>query len=151
MSNKEIKISKNIQQWEERIIEIFPRAIPDKCIWKNEIDILNILFTLCYKNSNNIFYPNGQVSNLYGVDFAKEDKYIELITEDSVNTIKPNRLSFHFYDNAFSWSYFRLETDDSAFLIFARESAFKRVYNKDFNYFSEEELSKKIKDLIGIE
>ena len=66
--NKDVKVSKNIHKWEEAIIEIFPKAIPNKCTWYDEIDMLNILFSLCYKNSNNIFYPDGQVLTLYGVD-----------------------------------------------------------------------------------
>lgn len=112
MHNREIKVDKNIQRWEEKIIQIFPKAIPNTCIWKDEIDILNILFTLCDKNLNNIFYPNGQVYDLMGVDFSKEDRCLELITDSSIDVIKPTKLSFHYYDEAFSWAYFRIETDN---------------------------------------
>lgn len=112
MTNKEVNISKNIQNWEEKIIQIFPTAIPNKCEWHDEIDILNILFTLSYRNLNNIFYPDGQVLSLFGLDFAKEDSCIELYTGESIDIIKPTKLSFHYYDNEYSWSYFRVEIDN---------------------------------------
>ena len=177
--NKDVKVSKNIHKWEEAIIEIFPKAIPNKCTWYDEIDMLNILFSLCYKNSNNIFYPDGQVLTLYGVDFSKEDNCLELVTEESLDIIKPKKLSFYF-DNNYMWSYFRIETCDmlsildnkaeeyseklnsiengqynryvkkSSFLIFPKESPFKNIYNKSFNSLSDKELSQKIEKLTGI-
>lgn len=177
--NKDVKVSKNIHKWEEAIIEIFPKAIPNKCTWYDEIDMLNILFSLCYKNSNNIFYPDGQVLTLYGVDFSKEDNCLELVTEESLDIIKPKKLSFYF-DNNYMWSYFRIETCDmlsildnkaeeyseklnsiengqynryvkkSSFLIFPKESPFKNIYNKSFNSLSDKELSQKIEELTGI-
>ena len=112
MTDKEVNIYKNMQSWEEKIIQIFPRAIPNKCEWHDEIDILNILFTLCYKDLNNVFYPDGQVLSLFGVDFSKESSCIELYTEENIDIIKPRKLSFHYYDDAYLWSYFRLEIDD---------------------------------------
>lgn len=112
MTDKEVNISKNMKSWEEKIIQVFPRAIPNKCEWYDEIDILNILFTLCYKDLNNVFYPDGQVLSLFGVDFSKEDSCIELYTEETIDIIKPRKLSFHYYDDAYLWSYFRLEIDD---------------------------------------
>ena len=112
MHNRDIKIDKNIQRWEEKIIQVFPLAIPNSCIWSDEIDILNILFTLCDKNLNDIFYPNGEVYSLMGVDFSKEDKCLELITDQSIDIIKPTKLSFHYFDEAYEWAYFRIETDN---------------------------------------
>lgn len=112
MTDKEVNISKNMKSWEEKIIQVFPRAIPNKCEWYDEIDILNILFTLCYKDLNNVFYPDGQVLSLFGVDFSKESSCIELYTEETIDIIKPRKLSFHYYDDAYLWSYFRLEIDD---------------------------------------
>ena len=141
--------------------------------------MLNILFSLCYKNSNNIFYPDGQVLTLYGVDFSKEDNCLELVTEESLDIIKPKKLSFYF-DNNYMWSYFRIETCDmlsildnkaeeyseklnsiengqynryvkrSSFLIFPKESPFKNIYNKSFNSLSDKQLSQKIEELTGI-
>lgn len=148
LASNEVEIAKNIQQWEEKLIQIFPTAIPNRCVWYDEIDIVNILFTLCYKNLNNIFYPDGQVFNLYGVDFSKENKCIDLITESTVDVIRPTKLSFHFFEDAYSWSYFRLESEDYTFLIFAKESPFKWIYNKSLNLLSEEELSESIEELI---
>lgn len=112
MHNRDIKIDKNIQRWEEKIIQIFPHAIPNSCVWNDEIDILNILFTLCDKNLNDIFYPNGEVYSLMGIDFSKEDKCLELITDQSIDIIKPIKLSFHYFDEAYEWTYFRIETDN---------------------------------------
>lgn len=112
MHNREIKIEKNLQKWEDKIVQIFPNAIPNSCRWIDEIDILNILFTLCDKNLNNIYYPNGQVYDLMGVDFSKEDRCLELITGDSIDIIKPTELSFHYFNEDFSWAYFRIEIDD---------------------------------------
>lgn len=112
LHNRDIKIDKNIQRWEEKIIQIFPNAVPNRCIWYDEIDILNILFSLCDKNLNNIFYPNGEVYSLMGIDFSKEDKCLELITEKSIDLIKPINLSFHYFDEAYEWAYFRIETDN---------------------------------------
>ena len=112
MTDKEVNIYKNMQSWEEKIIQIFPSAIPNKCEWHDEIDILNILFTLCYKDLNNVFYPDGQVLSLFGGDFSKESSCIELYTEENIDIIKPRKLSFHYYDDAYLWSYFRLEIDD---------------------------------------
>ena len=111
MHNREIKIEKNLQKWEDKIVQIFPNAIPNSCRWIDEIDILNILFTLCDKNLNNIYYPNGQVYDLMGVDFSKEDRCLELITGDSIDIIKPTELSFHYFNEDFSWAYFRIEID----------------------------------------
>ncbi|WP_455538719.1 hypothetical protein [Terrisporobacter sp.] len=155
MANKEINISKNIQSWEEKIIQIFPMAIPNKCEWNDEMDMLNILFTLCYKNLNHIFYPDGQVLSLFGADFSKEDSCIELYTEKSIDIIKPKLLSFRYYEEAYSWSYFRVEIEvlngvknKSSLLIFAKESPFKWIYNKALNELSEEKMAKTIEDLI---
>ena len=204
MPTEENKTYKNIQDWEEKIIKIFPMAIPNECTWYEEIDILNVLFTLCSKNIANIFYPDGKKLGLYGVDFSREDNCIELITENTIDIISPIKLSFHYYDEAFEWSYFRLETDNlhqisdnkkdlykeelicldngeyidvlncskgnidkerveelinsdklvnrylnkSSFLIFARSSYFKDLYNKSFNSYSDEELSNLIENMI---
>ena len=112
MHNREIKIEKNLQKWEDKIVQIFPNAIPNSCKWIDEIDILNILFTLCDKNLNNIYYPNGQVYDLMGVDFSKEDRCLELITGDSIDIIKPTELSFHYFNEDFSLAYFRIEIDN---------------------------------------
>lgn len=112
MHNREIKIEKNLQKWEDKIVQIFPNAIPNSCKWIDEIDILNILFTLCDKNLNNIYYPNGQVYDLMGVDFSKEDRCLELITGDSIDIIKPTELSFHYFNEDFSFAYFRIEIDN---------------------------------------
>ncbi len=112
MSKEEDRTYKNIQDWEEKIIKIFPAAIPNECTWFDEIDILNVLFTLCGKKVANIFFPEGNKLGLFGVDFSKEDKCIELITENTIDIVKPIKLSFHYYDEAFEWSYFRLEIDD---------------------------------------
>lgn len=112
MSKEEKKYCKNIQDWEEKIIKIFPTAIPNECVWINDIDILNVLLTLCGNKTAKIFYPEGKKLGLYGVDFSKEDKCIEIITENTVDVVKPCKLSFHYYDEAFEWSYFRLEIED---------------------------------------
>ena len=112
MSKEEERAYKNIQDWEEKIIKIFPTAIPNECTWFEEIDILNVLFTLCSNKVANIFYPDGKRLGLYGVDFSKEDKCIELITDNTIDIVSPLKLSFHYYDEAFEWSYFRLETDN---------------------------------------
>lgn len=112
MSKEEYRACKNIQDWEEKIIKIFPMAIPNECAWYDEVDILNILFTLCSNKAANIFYPEGKKSGLYGVDFSKEDKCIEIITENTIDIVNPLKLSFHYYDEAFDWCYFRLETDN---------------------------------------
>ena len=112
MSKEENKYYKNIQDWEEKIIKIFPTAIPSECVWLNDIDILNVLFTLCGNKAAKIFYPDGNKVSLYGVDFSKEDKCIEIITENTIDIVKPYKLSFHYYDDAFEWSYFRLEIED---------------------------------------
>ena len=112
MSKEEERDYKNIQDWEEKIIKIFPTAIPNECTWFEEIDILNVLFTLCSNKVANIFYPDGKRLGLYGVDFSKEDKCIELITDNTIDIVSPLKLSFHYYDEAFEWSYFRLETDN---------------------------------------
>lgn len=112
MSKEEDKTYKNIQDWEEKIIKIFPTAIPNECIWVDEIDILNVLFTLSSNKAANIFYPEGKKLDLYGVDYSKEDKCIEIITEKTIDIVSPLKLSFHYYDEAFEWSYFRLEIDN---------------------------------------
>ena len=112
MSKEEKRSYKNIQDWEEKIINIFPTAIPSECVWLNEIDILNVLFTLCGNNAAKIFYPDGNKLGLYGADFSKEDRCLEIITENTIDVVKPYKLSFHYYDEAFEWSYFRLEIED---------------------------------------
>lgn len=112
MSKEESRTYKNIQDWEEKIIKIFPAAIPNECAWFDEIDILNVLFTLCSDKVANIFYPEGKKLGLYGVDFSSEDKCIELITDNTIDIVRPYKLSFHYYDEAFEWSYFRLETEN---------------------------------------
>ncbi|MEW9080190.1 hypothetical protein [Terrisporobacter glycolicus] len=112
MSKEESRTCKNVQEWEEKIIKIFPTAIPNECTWFDEIDILNVLFTLCSNKVANIFYPEGKKLGIYGVDFSTEDKCIELITENTIDIVSPLKLSFHYYDDALEWSYFRLETDD---------------------------------------
>ena len=112
MSKEEYRACKNIQDWEEKIIKIFPMAIPNECVWYDEVDILNILFTLCSNKAASIFYPEGKKLGLYGVDFSKEDKCIEIITENTIDIVNPLKLSFHYYDEAFDWCYFRLETDN---------------------------------------
>lgn len=112
MSKEESRTCKNVQEWEEKIIKIFPTAIPNECTWFEEIDILNVLFTLCSNKVANIFYPEGKKLGIYGVDFSTEDKCIELITENTIDIVSPLKLSFHYYDDALEWSYFRLETDD---------------------------------------
>lgn len=112
MSKEESRTCKNIQDWEEKIIKIFPTAIPNECTWFDEIDIINVLFTLCSNKTANIFYPEGKKTGLYGVDFSKEDKCIELITDNTIDIVRPSKLSFHYYDEAFEWSYFRLETEN---------------------------------------
>lgn len=110
--SKEDKTYKNIQDWEDKIIKIFPTAIPNECVWVDEIDILNVLFTLCGNKISSVFYPDGKKLGLYGVDFSSEDKCLELITENTIDIVNPIKLSFHYYDEAFEWSYFRLETDN---------------------------------------
>lgn len=112
MAKEESRTCKNVQDWEEKIIKIFPTAIPNECTWLDEIDILNVLFTLCSNKVANIFYPEGKKLGIYGVDFSTEDKCIELITENTVDIVSPLKLSFHYYDEALEWSYFRLETGD---------------------------------------
>lgn len=112
MPKKESRSHKNIQDWEEKIIKIFPIAIPNECTWFDDIDIINVLFTLCSNKTANIFYPEGKKTGLYGVDFSKENKCIELITDNTIDIVKPTKLSFHYYDEAFEWSYFRLETEN---------------------------------------
>lgn len=112
MSKEKNKSYKNIQDWEEKIIKIFPTAIPNECVWSDEVDILNVLFTLCSNKVANIFYPEGKMLGLYGVDYSKEDKCIEIITDNTIDVVSPIKLSFHYYDEAFEWSYFRLETDN---------------------------------------
>lgn len=112
MAKEESRTCKNVQDWEEKIIKIFPTAIPNECTWLDEIDILNVLFTLCSNKVANIFYPEGKKLGIYGVDFSTEDKCIELITENTIDIVSPLKLSFHYYDEALEWSYFRLETDD---------------------------------------
>lgn len=112
MAKEESRTCKNVQDWEEKIIKVFPTAIPNECTWFDEIDILNVLFTLCSNKVANIFYPEGSKLGIYGVDFSTEDKCIELITENSIDIVSPLKLSFHYYDEALEWSYFRLETGD---------------------------------------
>ena len=112
MSKEESRTCKNVQDWEEKIINIFPTAIPNECEWFDEIDILNVLFTLSSNKVANIFYPEGKKLGIYGVDFSTEDKCIELITENTIDIVSPLKLSFHYYDEALEWSYFRLETGD---------------------------------------
>ncbi|MCC3865191.1 hypothetical protein K0040_13015 [Terrisporobacter petrolearius] len=112
MAKEESRTCKNVQDWEEKIIKIFPTAIPNECTWLDEIDILNVLFTLCSNKVANIFYPEGKKLGIYGVDFSTEDKCIELITENTIDIVSPLKLSFHYYEEALEWSYFRLETDD---------------------------------------
>jgi len=112
MAKEESRTCKNVQDWEEKIIKIFPTAIPNECTWFDEIDILNVLFTLCNNKVANIFYPEGKKLGIYGVDFSTEDKCIELITENTIDIVSPLKLSFHYYDEALEWSYFRLETGD---------------------------------------
>ncbi|HBI90971.1 MAG TPA: hypothetical protein DDY58_00215 [Terrisporobacter glycolicus] len=112
MAKEESRTCKNVQDWEEKIIKVFPTAIPNECTWFDEIDILNVLFTLCSNKVANIFYPEGSKLGIYGVDFSTEDKCIELITENTIDIVSPLKLSFHYYDEALEWSYFRLETGD---------------------------------------
>lgn len=112
MAKEESRTCKNVQDWEEKIIKIFPTAIPSECTWFDEIDILNVLFTLCSNKVANIFYPEGSKLDIYGVDFSTEDKCIELITKNTIDIVSPLKLSFHYYDEALEWSYFRLETGD---------------------------------------
>ena len=46
MTDKEVNIYKNMQSWEEKIIQIFPRAIPNKCEWHDEIDIIKYIIKI---------------------------------------------------------------------------------------------------------
>ncbi len=201
MSKEKRRVDKNIQDWEDKIIKIFPIAIPDECYWFDEIDILNVLFTLCSNKVANMFYPDGEVLELYGIDFSSEDRCIEIITGNTIDIVSPMKLSFHHYDESFELSYFRLEINNleqicktkkstykeilislengkymdilesidgcdsenkiiddarlvnrylkkTSFLIFAKNSYFKGIYDKSFNLYSDEELSNIIEEKI---
>ena len=162
MSKEKNRYYKSIYDWEDKIVRIFPIAIPNECVWTDEIDILNVLFTLCSNKTANIFYPQGKKLGLYGVDFSKEDKCIELITENSIDVVSPCKLSFHHYDEAFEWSYFRLEINNlvqisdiksdsyKELLICLEDGEYLDILNDMDRYYNEDEMYSVIDNAIVV-
>ncbi|HDK26206.1 MAG TPA: hypothetical protein ENG48_03820 [Candidatus Atribacteria bacterium] len=103
--------AENLIVWEKTIGELFPIAIPNKCIWKDVDSIVSVLKKLSsVGNLNHTLFPAGGGHDLVGAKKSSERGCIEFNTPHSVRIVRPKLLEFNYFPNNIEWAYFRLET-----------------------------------------
>ncbi len=103
--------TENLIVWEKAIRELFPVAIPNKCIWKDLDGIVSVLKKLgSVNNLNHTLFPAGGGHDLVGAKKSSERGCIEFNTPHSFRIVKPKSLEFNYFSNNIEWAYFRLET-----------------------------------------
>ena len=102
----------NQEQWFEVQQKLFPTAFPNRVIWENINDIVNVLKMLCtYDNLNHMFFPSGGGLDLEDARLSIEEGCIELDFK-LIDIVKPKRLIFESFGYNPEWNYFRLELDE---------------------------------------
>ncbi|WP_321282364.1 protein kinase domain-containing protein [Marinifilum fragile] len=103
---------RNQEQWFEIQRKLFPTAFPQRVIWEDLNDIVNVLKVLCtYDSLNHMFYPGGGGMDLEDARLANEKGCIELDFQ-VIEIVKPKRLMFESFGFDPQWNYFRLELDE---------------------------------------
>ncbi len=100
----------NNEQWAEVLNKIFPLSIPQRAIWEEIDDIIQILQILgTTPNLNHLFFPESGGLDLKNARRSVEEGCIELDFV-SIYIVKPKRLIFESFGADANWNYFRLET-----------------------------------------
>ena len=102
---------RNPYEWQMIQEQLFPMSIPNRVVWENKNDIINVLNLVgSIPSLNHIFYPRGGGMDLLGATIANEPDCIVLNTGFK-EIIKPKRLLFESIGKDTQWNYFRLELD----------------------------------------
>lgn len=108
---------RNKAEWNEIQQILFPFSPPERVIWTNIKDIIDVLNLLAKSRSlNHMFLPNGGGLDLQKVCYSTEESCIELNANGLINILKPKRLLFESFDSDTQWNYFRLETSELTIL-----------------------------------
>lgn len=102
---------RNKVEWGEVQSILFPASIPERVIWtdlNNIIEILNILAKS--SNLNHMFLPHGGGVDLQNACCSVESDCVELKADGNVYVLKPQRLLFESFQYDEQWNYFRLES-----------------------------------------
>jgi serine/threonine-protein kinase len=108
-------MNKSLEQWSNLQLDLFEDKIPQRYVWENVDDIIDVLnkvskhTVLETYNGNHMFLPQGGGFSLKKANTSLEENCIEL---NGNIIIKPKRLTFESFESDSSWNYFRLELSD---------------------------------------
>ena len=127
---------RNLEQWFEIQLKLFPTAFPKQVIWENLEDIVKVLKVVCsYDNLNHMFFPDGGGLDLEDARIANEHGCIELDFQ-LIEIVKPKRLIFESFGYDPEWNYFRLELDElkssGVHKIEDSDEPYENKYNDEF-------------------
>lgn len=102
---------RNELEWIEVGSKLFPFGIPSRAVWHDIDEICSVLRVAAGADGlNHMFYPDGGGMTLTGATRSHEKGLIELKRhEQSVDVLKPKKLSFESFGKELEWCYFRLE------------------------------------------
>lgn len=102
---------RNIEQWFVLQKKLFPHAAPRSTIWSSVSDIVSVLKEITkVKSLNHMFFADGGGFEIVDVRSSFDTDFIDLhISEKSVVTLKPKKLTYETFGTDPSWDYFRLE------------------------------------------
>lgn len=95
---------------------LFPRAIPERAVWRSIPDIVTVLNLLGHHaDLNHIFHPDGGGLDLEGAAVSAEPSCIELqFNRKYAVVVQPRALFFEAFQGLDDWTYFRLEIEELA-------------------------------------
>lgn len=106
---------RNKAEWNEIQQILFPFSFPERVIWTNIKNILDVLNILAKSHSlNHMFLPRGGGLDLRNACCSTEENCIELNADGLIYIVQPKRLLFESFGSDTQWNYFRLETSDLA-------------------------------------
>ncbi len=102
---------RNPLEWIDVQRRLFPVIRPERAIWTDIDDIVQILSLLGERTGlNHLFFPSGGGMDLTGaIRSDVEPGCIELDTEGQTVVLRPARLLFESFGTDAQWDYFRLE------------------------------------------
>ncbi|MCB8975947.1 MAG: protein kinase [Ardenticatenaceae bacterium] len=105
---------RNPLQWQDIQNKLFPMALPQRVVWADIEDIVEILNLISSFNSlNHMLLPDKGGMDLLGASLGSESDTLELIIDDkAIYVVKPKRLMFESFGFDTEWNYFRLETEE---------------------------------------
>jgi serine/threonine protein kinase len=133
---------RNPLEWRDVQLKLFPNSVPQRAIWGNEeqiIQVLNLLGSI--DNLNHMFLPRGGGMDMLGARLGNEENTIELVIgERKVYLLKPRRLIFESFGFDWEWNYFRLESENLEPLIdidFAQRYHYEELVETEPLYYIE--------------